>query len=189
VKLRTFEGAYSPGTSEPFNTRFAWRSGSLAVEGKGLNRIEGKAAKIGLQVANAERVRLANGKPGTVGVRVVDLTGEPVQGVPVIFSAAKGKVSFAGSARATVLTNAEGLAETTATAFGTDHPVEIEAEVAGTETSAAVQADVDRTTGGQKMMAWIILGALAAATVALAWVAQNKDDPVLSPGTATRVAP
>jgi hypothetical protein len=189
VQLRTFDGVYRPSESESYNARIGWRDGALALEGSGLTRVEGKAAEIGLQLANDQRVRLANGKPGKLGVRVVDATGEPVQGVPVVFSAGKGRVSFAGSPVATVLTDAEGVAETTATAFGSGIPVEIAAEVAGTETTAAVQADVDQTTGGQKVMAWIVMGVLAAATVVLVLAAQNEDDPELRPGSATRVAP
>ncbi len=190
IRVETYEATYLLGDSSPFRTRFSWHSGSLAISGDPGRRIEGETASPALKVAGpTQPVRLAHGKASPLAVVVTDTLGEPVAGVPIVFSAPEGaRVSFSGAPSAVALTNERGIAQTTAAVLGSG-PVAIGAAVAGTTNSAAVQADVNRTTGKQKWMAAVILGALAAATIALVVVSRNEGNPVLTTGTPTRVAP
>jgi hypothetical protein len=189
MRVQTFDGTYTLGSSAAYQTRFAWRGGSLTVTGDSGPR-SGAAMNPSLAVSTAERLTLVNGRPGTVTARVVDALGQPLAGVPVVFTAkaSDGKVLFNDGPEAIVLTDDNGVAGTTATALGAS-TVEIDAAVAGTEAAAAAQAGVERTTGRQKWVALAILGAVAAVTVALVIVARDKDNPKMDAGTPSRVAP
>jgi hypothetical protein len=190
VVVRTFDGTYLLGESA-FKSRFSWRAGALSLNGDAGRRLS-DSSEIAVKILpESDRIRLVNGRPGKLGVRVVDALGEPVQGARVEFSARDrgARISFAGSEVASVMTDEDGVAATQATAFSGGAPAAVTASVAGTAASAAVQADVDRTTGGQKMMAWIVLGALAAASVILVILIKDEDDPELSTGAPSRIAP
>ncbi len=190
VRVETFDGSYVLGGSA-YQARFSWRAGTLAVSGDPGRRQDAAMTGAALEISTTpERLSLLNGRPTAVAARVTDALGEPLAGVPVMFTAkaSGGRVSFGGSPNAPVFTDERGVAETTATALGASS-VEIGAAVAGTEAAAAAQAGVDRTTGGQKWMAVVVLGALAALTVALVLVVRDRDDPKLESGTPTRVTP
>ncbi len=78
-------------------------------------------------------------------------------------------------------------------AFAPEPAAEAEARFPVTLTAPAAMlplpADTPTTTGGQKIMAWLILGGVAAASAALAIHASNQKDPVLGARTPTRVIP
>ncbi len=191
VKVQTFDGTYVLGKSSEYQARFSWRSGTLAVSGDPGSREDAAMTGAALEISTTpERLTLLNGRPAAVAARVTDALGQPLAGVPVVFTAkaAGGRVNFGGSPNSPVFTDERGLAETTATALGAS-TVELGAAVAGTAATAATQADVNRTTGGKKWMALAVLGAVGALTVAVALVLRDRDNPKLETGTPTRVTP
>jgi hypothetical protein len=190
VRIQTLDGTYTLGGPAAYEARFTWRGGALAIVGDAGQRTDTAMKSASLVLSTPERVTLVNGRPGAVSARVVDALGEPLAGVPVVFTAkaAGGKVSFGGAPNAVVFTDDNGVAGTMATVLGAAN-VEIDAAVAGTEAAAAAQAGVQRTTGRQKWVALAVLGAVAAATVALVIVTRDEDNPKLEPGTPTRVTP
>ena len=99
------------------------------------------------------------------------------------------KSHFQGVQSATVLTDKNGVAASKVTVIGHEGLGAIFAAIPGTTATAALPADVDPTSKGGKVAAWLVFAGIVAVSIFLVLDALDKDDPVLQPGTATRVAP
>ena len=146
---------------------------------------------------SVRRIRVSRcrpGKPHPVGAVVTDATGQPLAEVPILFSSnsqndTRFRVSFSGSPSATALTDENGVAASKVTVIGHKGLGAIFATIPGTTATAALPADVNPTSKGGKVAAWLVFAGIVAVSIFLILDALDKDDPVLEPGTATRVAP
>jgi hypothetical protein len=179
VYIRTFGGTYVIDGDARGRARFSWREGRLLAEGKTRQAVEASASS-GPDVL----VTPTGVASGSVAVRVTDPNGNPVLGVPVVFSpgpsGGRTRVAFAGSANARVLTDSQGVARTAIATLG-GGPSAVVAAVEGAVASATVPVDTPRTTGKQKLAALIALGAVAAVTAAIVVHEVHRENPVLTP--------
>jgi len=178
ARVETFDGAYALEAGAE-RARFEWRDGALAITGGPARKLSGEQARM---TAAGLRIQPAPAKSARrLAAAVTDAQGRPVAGVPVRFaSAAAAPAGFA-----TVLTDRDGIAETSgAPPAGRG---EVSASIEATSETAAVPADPPKTGHSSKTFAFIVLGAVAAATIVLAVRAADKDDPKLTPGTPTLV--
>ena len=197
IHLETYDGVYQPDPAKPFQAKFTWRDGRLVTEGKRIDKLEAEVALLGcaLRILPCEEHSvLSVGKSRAFSVSVADAAGQPLPGVPVVFSSGQTgnsrlRVAFSGRMRVTVLTDEQGVATVSAAALGEAGPTTLLVTVPGTGESTTIPADVVQTTGHQKVAALAILAGIAAATVVLAVRAATKEDPKLQPGTPSRVTP
>jgi hypothetical protein len=199
TRIETFEGTYLLQADRAHKARFSWREERLAIEGaagvEAAPQLKMSNAALRLEALN-ERIALSAGAAAPIEVLVSDAAGRPLAGVPVTFSsrqlAAGGRLAFAGAAAAKVVSDDKGIARAAATFVGRDTALfAVTAAVEGAEAAAAMQASAASapSSGGSKWPGIIaIVGAVALGVGLVLW-AVDQDDPVLVPGTPTRVAP
>jgi hypothetical protein len=200
IRIQTYDGIYLLESTKPYQTRVSWRAGQLALSGDSIRKLENErvsAAELGLEIRPENpRLKLSSGKPHPVGAVVTDATGQPLAEVPILFSSNSTndthfRVAFSGSPSVTVLTDANGVAASRVTVLGNGGLGAIFATIPGTTATAALPADVNPTSKGGKVAAWLVVAGIVAVSIFLILDAIDEDDPVLEPGTPTapRVSP
>jgi hypothetical protein len=195
LRIQTLDGIYLLESAKPYQTRLSRRAGQLALSGDSLRKLENErasAADLGVEIRPENpALTLSSGKPSSVGAVVTDATGQPLAEVPILFSSnaqsdSRFKVSFSGNQSATVLTDKNGVAASKVTVIGHEGLGAIFAAIPGTTAAAALPADVNPTSKGGKVAAWLVFAGIVAVSIFLILDALDKDDPVLQPGTPTR---
>jgi hypothetical protein len=198
VRIQTYDGIYLLESTRPYQTRVSWRGGQLAMSGDSIRKLENEMASatdLGLEIrAENPSLKLSSGKPHPIGAVVTDATGQPLAEVPIRFSSnsqndTRFRVSFSGSPSATVLTDGNGVAASKVTVIGHQGPGAIFAAIPGTTATAALPADVNPTSKGGKVAAWLVVAGIVAVSLFLILDRLDEDDPVLEPGAPGRATP
>jgi hypothetical protein len=190
VRIQTYDGVYLLESMRPYQTRVSWRAGQLALSGDSIRKLENErlsAADLGLEIRPENpSLMLSSGKPHPVGAVVTDAAGQPLADVPILFSSnsqndTRFRVSFSGSPSVTALTDEKGVAVSKVTVIGHNGLGAIFATIPGTTATAALPADVNPTSKGGKVAAWLVFAGIVAVSIFLILDEIDQDDPVLEP--------